>query len=539
MTEKIKKNSIKDENYRQYHGIHNIKFPNRDDGFSVIVGENGAGKSNLLNAVNWCFYQKEPHAKDSRGYGIINKTYLEAVEIGNIANMAVQIEIQKGYDQYRISRILKVIRNEYQYEVISTGNKILKMTEASGYPLPEGCEVDEEQSTFEILIKKKHERDFHLDKTASPGILMNEILPESLSTYFILDGEFLEKFWSDIDKVQIGIEQISQLHLLTSAKNHLKSFKKSVPVIGDKDIDNLTTKIRQNEYYEDSQNMRGTIEFSGEPRYSYDPNIDDDENYHASGNPRIKDLREDIKKIEEDLHKITKKFGASNMETVKLLNEELKQAERESNRLSTGAEQKEKTYLTSMIEHMPLYFLKPAIEYTIQRVDELREKGELPYEAKKIFTNDLLDRGTCICHTNLKSKIINDKETNPARVEVIKVRNNMAEDQGLDGSLEMKFYFEERLLGDFDKFTETYFDNPRRELSNTNDQLNKCKENLKDIKNRLQNLGNIDIENLAKNHTYLLQLMRDKGSEIKDIEYRLKGNNRTINELRGQRKKLL
>ncbi len=539
MSEKIKIDSIKIENYRQYSGNHNIRFSNRDDGFSVIVGENGAGKSNLLNAINWCFYQKEPHTKNNKGYGIINKEYLEGIESGNVASMAVQVEIHKGDDQYRISRILKVIKNEYEYETIDSKNKILRMTEASGYPLPAGCEVIEKQSTFEILIKKKHEQDFHLDKSANADILMNEILPESLSSYFILDGEFLEKFWSGIQKVQIGIEQISQIHLLTSTIEHLNTFKKNVPTIGDKDIDNLTTKIRQSEYIESSQDIHGNITFSNEPRYSYDPEVDDNEYYHATGNPRIKDIEEDIKKIESDLNEITEKFGASNIESVNLLNEEQKYAKNEYIRLARDVKQKEKTYFTSMIEHIPLYFLKPATEYTIQQVDELREKGELPYEAKKIFTNDLLDRGTCICHTNLKSEIINDEETNSARVEVIKVRDSMAEDQGLDGSVEMKFYFEERLLGDFDKFTETYFDNPRKEFSNTNNKLEECNGKLKKINIKLQNLGNLDIEELAKNHKHLMQLMREKGNEISDIRYKLKDNNIAINDLKAERKKLL
>ncbi|EIJ65019.1 hypothetical protein BD31_I0789 [Candidatus Nitrosopumilus salaria BD31] len=63
MSEKIKIISIKLENYRQYMGVQTVDFPSRDDGFAAIIGENGAGKSNLLNSINWCFYKKEPHTK--------------------------------------------------------------------------------------------------------------------------------------------------------------------------------------------------------------------------------------------------------------------------------------------------------------------------------------------------------------------------------------------------------------------------------------------------------------------------------------------
>ena len=60
----------------------------------------------------------------------------------------------------------------------------------------------------------------------------------------------------------------------------------------------------------------------------------------------------------------------------------------------------------------PTVFSKPAIEYSINKVDDLRKKGDLPYESKKIFTNDLLEIGKCICQADLESNIKNGQETN-------------------------------------------------------------------------------------------------------------------------------
>ena len=539
MVEKIKIDSIKLENYRQYFGTCNIRFSNRDEGFSVIVGENGAGKSNLLNAINWCFYQKEPHTNKNKGYGIMNEKYLESIKNGNIANMVVQVEIQKGKDKYRISRILKVIKNEYQYEEINTETKIVKMTNVHGYPLPTGCEVIENQSTFEILIKKEHEHDFHPNRETSSDMIMNEILPESLSAYFILDGEFLEKFWSGIQKVQKGIEHISQLYLLNSATEHLKTFEKNVPVIGDSDIDNLSTKIRQNDYYENSQDVHGVEAFSAESRYAYDSKNDEYEFYHATGKPRIKDIKDDIEKMKKEVSCISEQFGASNIETVKSLNELQKQLHEEYANLSEQTEQAEKAYFGSLIENMPLLFLKSSVEDSIQLVDDLRAKGELPYEAKKIFTNDLLERGTCICHTDLKSHKVDEVETNQARINVTKVRDSMAQDQGLDGSVAMKYHFEEMILGDFDKFTSTSFDLPRKKYSNTKNQKDKCNKSLKEINTKLRNLGHVNVQELAKNQEYILDLIQEKTKEIKDIERRIEDNQRDNNHLKLERKNLL
>ena len=56
--------SIDIENYRQYKSLH-ITFPEKSgNDLHVIVASNGVGKTNLLNAINWCLYGDEPHLGD-------------------------------------------------------------------------------------------------------------------------------------------------------------------------------------------------------------------------------------------------------------------------------------------------------------------------------------------------------------------------------------------------------------------------------------------------------------------------------------------
>ena len=538
MSEKIKIASIRLENYRQYYGSQKVEFLNRDDGFSVIVGENGAGKSNLLNAINWCFYKKEPHTTKNRGYGIINNKHLDSIKNGNVANMTIQLELQKGDDHYRISRILKVIKHKYQY-LNDAANPTLRMTEVNGFPLPAGCEVIENRSTFEILIKRKDDADFHLDKTTPPEIIMNEVLPESLSSYFILDGEFLEKFWSGIHKVKTGVEQISQLHLITSAIEHLVQLKKGVPTIGIKEIDNLSARIKQYEYFENSQDSNGNTAFSEKSRYSNEPSSDTNEYYHATGRPRIKDLQEDVEKMRKSLKDIADQLGSSGITEVKELNKQQQQLRKNYERFSQNEKDYEKQYFSSLIENLPLFFLKQSIQNSIEKVDALRKKGELPYEAKKIFTNDLLERGKCICSADLASHVTDGKESNNARLEVIKVRDGMMEDQGLDSSINMKYHFEERLLGNYEKFTQSCFDEPRINFSKSKDIANKCNIELKAISLRLQNLGDVDVSKLSESLDWITKLMGDAREEIKEIEYELKENSRHKDGLNRDRLSLL
>ena len=61
MSQNIRLVSVEIENYRQYYGNHKVNFASREEGFTVIMGKNGEGKSNLLNAINWCLYENEPH----------------------------------------------------------------------------------------------------------------------------------------------------------------------------------------------------------------------------------------------------------------------------------------------------------------------------------------------------------------------------------------------------------------------------------------------------------------------------------------------
>ena len=53
----FKISSIEITNFRQYEGTQevNLKF-DKTKNVSIIIGNNGAGKSNFLNAITWCLF---------------------------------------------------------------------------------------------------------------------------------------------------------------------------------------------------------------------------------------------------------------------------------------------------------------------------------------------------------------------------------------------------------------------------------------------------------------------------------------------------
>lgn len=529
---------IEIKNYRQYHDKQLITFPDRSDGFSVIIGDNGAGKSNILNAINWCFYQKEPHQSKNKSKMIINEKYLQSLDDGKIGTMSVKVKIKKDDTEYHISRILTVTKNKFHYEQRVDG-KILIIEDVHGYFLPKGTDVLDTQSTFEIMAKEKHETNFFPIK-GLPYTLMNEILPEVLSPYFLLDGEYLEKFWEDLSRVKTGVEQIAQLNLLTSASEHLSLLKTSIPKIGSSAIDSLTIEINALEFWEKSCDHNGDEAWSREMRFNYDPSVHPNEHYHLSGSPRIKELEQDIKRMKDRLTVISQAYSKSNMQIVTELNDKEQKLDIEFERGRQMVSDAKKDFIKSQIHNGPIFFLKPAFETVVLKVDALRIKGELPYEAKMIFTNDLLELGRCICHADLTSKLdSNNKETNQSRKNVEDVRDQMKNDQGLDYALEMVNSFNSLILNDTKKFTCDNFEDIEKNYYEVKKKIDKIREELGDVRLRLQSVGVSDVKELTKDYQYVLTTRDEYQKMVGVIENKIKENHKMLGELRIQQHTML
>ena len=57
MSDDIRLLSVEIQNYRQYYGNHKLNFASREEGFTVIMGKNGEGKSNILKFKKKAQYQ--------------------------------------------------------------------------------------------------------------------------------------------------------------------------------------------------------------------------------------------------------------------------------------------------------------------------------------------------------------------------------------------------------------------------------------------------------------------------------------------------
>ena len=527
-------------NYRQYYDKQTISFQDRKSGFDVILGNNGAGKSNILNALHWCFYKAEPHMDENIGKMIVNeRSFSDEIKEEHRGTMSVKVKLKIGDDEYHVSRILTYVRHPLEYEDTEKG-PVLKMGMEKGYVLPVGTEVLDSESTFEILIKKKNFREFSPIEGSNPKTLINRILPPELSQYFLLDGEYLENFWREISTVKIGVEQISQLNFLTKSSDHLNRLESTVPKIGDKEFDKLTNEIKRLERYENSLDVDGNPLESEKERYAGDDSTDVNY-YSASGYPRIRELEEDQNKIKNDLTNITEEFRTSNVDNIKTIENEITLMTEKLEKLGTELNAAKEAYLQSQLHNGPLLFLSGTLKTVSEIIDQLRTKGDLPYDSKRIFTQDLLDLGKCICGNDLKSEL--DKtgnETNTSRVKVTQIRDSMEQDRGLDYALKMQTSFQEQILRDETQFMKNAFDDTESRYIKAKRDFKEQSEELQSKRRERQTFAKDDneLKKLIQNHDYLVNLNEEIVKEIEKIHYNIDKNRSDIGERKRERKQL-
>lgn len=347
--------SITFTNFRQYHGTHTLNFKFDDPkNVSILLGQNGAGKSNMLNALTWCFYGIEIHkdndTKNKDGMPIINSKELSSLEINQSAYTEVVVHLMTDAGPWTIKRIIEGKKDVSGKINVESNGKLTIIHNIDGQD-----KIVEGKGTQQLI---------------------NNLLPEALKSFFFIDGEQLRTFFetSTPQKIAKAIDIVSQLDLVFKAADNLemyeKSLKRSVKVttpnlkqISD-DIDLLDDKkdgIKKNIVLQKDANEKDQNE------------LIDVKNYLKSHSDlNVSSLEKDRQSIEND---------------IKNLNRNISTREKDRN-----------TYLVNIA---PYIYLKNDIEETYNVISANIEKGLLPSKIKENFVRELLEKGRCICGNEL------------------------------------------------------------------------------------------------------------------------------------------
>ena len=344
------------QNFRQFKGKHDIVFADSiDKNVTIILAENGVGKTTLAQAFQWVLYGSTS--------GFNDKILL---------NLNIQKIMDKGTDE-KVKIDLLLVHEEIEYMLTRT--QIYKK-ELSGEVKP----VPGSELTIAYL-NVDGQTDFIKDTKKLSTI--NSILPQSLSKYFFFDGERIEKMSIEIrngksKEFALAVQGLLGLTTLLKTIEHLNP-KSAESVIGkyNKDIDQFSDKK--------IGELRNKI-------YELEKMLDDDKN-------RKEELIEDIKyysKKKEEL-KIRISEFADAAESQKILNDL---------EISINSETKHKNDLTSnFLNHFSRnaasFFSYTLIEKSLNELKnaDIVDKG-IP-DIRKRTIEFLLKRQKCICGCDL------------------------------------------------------------------------------------------------------------------------------------------
>lgn len=505
------------ENYRQYYGIVTVDF-SPEGQFTIFLGENGEGKSNLLNAINWCLFHEEPHKRKNKTLPIINTKYLEELHINSRAEMRVTIYLDRESTAYKISRLLVGTKNNFQKSV-EDGVEVYDMVQDSSDPIPVGFEIIPHMCTTSFLKSTAGGTWEDQTKQHMFDSLVGQIIPKSLSKFFILDGEFLEQMFNDFQYVEDGIIQISQIKILKDILSHIHLSKLGTNRQGfDTDMDKLNKKIMEIDFELDSKDTEGKILKTTKPIWGQD-----DKFYHQSGIPRLNDLKDASNSLDIHLKEIMEKIHNSNAITNVRLQEDMQKLE---HNISDKNNQMDKTlsaYRDLLIHVGPKIMITDVLKNATDLINVQIDKGTLPNHAKMTFTTDLLEKGTCLCGTRLD-------QDSTARKNVEQIRDQVSADVGLDIANEMK-YINSDFFMDSEKIIEE-MDSKMTEIHNIKTSIVKLKEEYSRINNDLKN---------ASSHDYA-KLLTDRDNitaEKEDIDMKIGSENTQIIRCNDDRKELV
>lgn len=161
--------SIKLQNFRQFRN-ESINFAKGEDGknVTIIIGENGTGKTTFAQAFFWCMYGETEFSDKI----ILNKVVAVEMRPGQEEKVCVTLVIKHGMVEYTLIRE-QVYRKDYNNNIKG------------------------DNTIFNIARKDANGNTDYVKRTQCEAEVKG-ILPKELSRYFFFDGERIEKMSKDI-----------------------------------------------------------------------------------------------------------------------------------------------------------------------------------------------------------------------------------------------------------------------------------------------------------------------------------------------------
>ncbi|MEH2410186.1 AAA family ATPase [Nostoc sp.] len=344
----MKLTSIKLCNFRSFYGTtpEMILAGGDAQNTTIIHGNNGSGKTSLLNAFTWVLYDKFSAAFASIEQ-LVNKRAIAETQKGQAVESWVEIGWEHEGKRYRVKRACRGYKNEGDFDAGKTKLTMWVGADDGKWNIP----------------------------TQQPDDIINQILPATLHQYFFFDGERIEEIVrsdkkaeiAEATKIFLGVEVINRsIRHLGDAK---KALENELKAIGDSETKQL---LRQQEKIERERERitKRQTEIKEELEYQ--------QTFKKETSNRLRELSA-AKELQERWQDLESQ-KAVNQEEYKKTKEALKKV------ISARG-------YTVLLSETTAQFRGI--------INDLKQRGELTSGISREFVNDLLNSQRCICGAEL------------------------------------------------------------------------------------------------------------------------------------------
>ena len=336
-------------NFYRYYGEQKIVFSTENDkNITVLRGENGTGKTTLLNAFYWVMYGDV--IKPLTITNMLNHRTKEELEDNSCAYSSVTLEFEDRNKYYTVVRKQRFIKQKGYVNPDNT--------------MPPYISYIDQRTGNEVEVSEK---DF-----------FESIIPKELRGFFFFDGERINKL-AQIDgkkEIRQAILDILGLTTIDNTTKDLESIRREYT----KDLARLNSV--------NGENLEDELE-------SIELDISILEEAIEMHEQNIKEYREELDKVEKYLQECNSSVINEKVSRRKTLESSLKKSQNDL--LETR-----NLIANHIAKDLKLEIISRYFSDIESYLEDKRQKGELPSDIKIQFIEDLLERKKCICGCSLE-----------------------------------------------------------------------------------------------------------------------------------------